>query len=337
MTTITDEYPVIREFGPGACTCATRGQRGTGCAVCSTAQLLLRWGLAIPRTSTGHPDMVSLGKSMGRRHRAVNSSCRHGLSLVPGEACAGGYWCAYCAYLELKARGVAVAYGKLTLTQIRAQLDAHRPIILPGDYWQVPVVSRSSFDSTTPAHGRVQVRLSTKPFGHMVTAWHSIQVPREGRVAYAVSDPDFGSVDANAVPSHSVWADSVLEKFWGAYKWAVCYSLLTPPRVGEPPAPPAAGTILKKQWGAVEASRGSYLIPKGVRVRRDPHVVNGNIFRTIAKPTTFAAAQVAYGGTNVKVNGVGTSLWLGNRRGDLWVLKELTTLVGHTTGEEDLR
>jgi hypothetical protein len=333
---ITDAYPSIHEFGKGATTCPSGGQHGTGCAVCATANMLLRWGKSIPRLTDGTPDMISLGTRMGRRHRTVQPGNRHGLSLLAGHECSGGYWCAYCAYLELKANDVPVAYGHLTITQIRAQLDAKHPIVLPGDYNQIRIVSANSFDTKTPARGRVQKYLSTHPFGHMVTAWESLKSSTEGRYGYIVSDPDFGSYSGAPVPPHSIWSDTDLEAFWGLLEWDVCYAITMPPALNVPTPPPPAkpdpnAPVYK--YGGRPTSRGSYMVPAGVRIRHDPHVRAGNVIKTTTKPTSFAASQATYAGTNV----AGSTLWLGTADGNSWVFKDLTKLVGHTTGREDIR
>jgi hypothetical protein len=224
----------------------------------------------------------------------------------------------------------------LTITQIRAQLDAKHPIVLPGDYNQIRIVSANSFDTKTPARGRVQKYLSTHPFGHMVTAWESLKSSTEGRYGYIVSDPDFGSYSGAPVPPHSIWSDTDLEAFWGLLEWDVCYAITMPPALNVPTPPPPAkpdpnAPVYK--YGGRPTSRGSYMVPAGVRIRHDPHVRAGNVIKTTTKPTSFAASQATYAGTNV----AGSTLWLGTADGNSWVFKDLTKLVGHTTGREDIR
>jgi hypothetical protein len=327
---VTDPYPMIKEFGAGATTCPNGHQQGTGCAVCSAAVVAVRYGRTIPRLTDGTPNMISLGTTMGALHRKAQPSSRHGLSLKPGQMCSGGYWCAYCAYLWLKTVSVPVAYGPLTPDQIIAQLKAKHPIILPGDYWQVPVVSASSFNSTTPARGRVQRSFSGRPFGHMVTAW---EILPNGLVA--VSDPDFGSYAGAPVPPHSLWTQEALLDFWRGLGWYPCYLITAPPSLDEQgqPKPPTPLPGVKYKYGGRPTSRGSYVIPAGVHIRSRPFLQSGNIQKTTSKNTTFAAAQATYAGTEVG----GSTLWLGTRDGTRWVLKDLTKLVGHTTGKEEIQ
>lgn len=334
VTIVADAYPVHREFGPGSTTCASGGARGTGCAVCSAAAFLSRWGVPYPTLSDGHTlDANELGASMGGRHRVADRSSHHGLSLIAGRGCSGGYWCAFCIYLELKARHVPVAYGPLREAQLLAHLAAGHPIAMPGDYWQVPVVARSSVDRDTPARGRVQASLSGRPFGHMVVVWG---LAKGSLTTYVVSDPDFGSNGLNEVPPHSLWSLSTVLKFWHGFYGglSVCYAVTAPPPLTPLPThPPLPGVHFA--FGARPTSRGSYLVKLGARVRTSPFVRPSNValLVTAAKGSTFACAQATYAGTNVG----GDPLWYGNRAGDRWVHRSLAKLVGHTSGQEDIR
>lgn len=332
VTIITDAYPVHREFGPGSTTCASGGARGTGCAVCTAAAFLSRWGVHYPTLADGRTlDANELGASMGGRHRAIDKSSHHGLSLITGRGCSGGYWCAFCIYLELKARHVPVAYGPLREAQLLAHLAAGHPIALPGDYWQVPVVARSSVDRDHPARGRVQSVLSTRPFGHMVAVWG---LAKGSLTTYVVSDPDFGSNGPEEVPPHSLWSLETLLKFWQGFgSLPVCYGVTAPPSLAKPPQPPMPGVHFV--YGARPTSRGSYSIKLNSRVRTSPFIRGGNIALTTTRAggTSFACAQATYAGTNVG----GSTLWYGNRAGDRWVHSSLAKLVGHTTGQEVIR
>lgn len=224
---MADPYPNIDEFGRGACTCSGTM---TGCAVCSTADVLLRYGKAIPRLSDGTPDMRTLGARMGKRHRdaaaAGTAGDRHGLSLL-GHCTGGTNWCAYCAYLELRAAGLAARYQQLSWASIEAQLAANHPVVLPGLYGRIPYVSPSSYTGTVPARGR-----SDATFGgaHMVVAWRVNERYSTGAIRnFAVSDSDFGSPARPVVPPHSVIARAALKSYWSAFGWAVCYVATPPP------------------------------------------------------------------------------------------------------------
>ena len=222
---MTDPYPNIDEFGPGSCTCLGTM---TGCAVCSTANILVRYGRPIPRLSDGTPDMRTLGRRMGARHRAADATVRHGLSL--NGICTGGTnWCAYCAYLELRAAGLPALYTYLNINQIESMLGARKPIILPGRYSRVPLVSEGSYSRTTPARGR-----SDSGFGgaHMVTAWQVGSRYSSGEIRdFIVSDSDFGSPSRPVVPPHSIWTRATLRNYWSYYGWAVTYINRAPPTI----------------------------------------------------------------------------------------------------------
>lgn len=304
MTTITDPYPLIREFGPGSTYCASGGASGTGCAVCSTAQVIVRWGLPIPRTADGHPDMIALGRSMGQRHRAADSRVRHGLSLVRGQGCSGAYWCAYCATLELQARGLPFEYGNLSWTAIGQRLDARHPIVIPGDGWQVPYVGPSTYSARTPARGRGQRSYSTRPFPHMITGWESA---REGtRTVHIVSDPNFGS-GRDPVPPHCVYPAPILERFWSALGWGVCYATEPPPDLTQPtPAPPAPSKGDDVRYvmmsGYDVSSAPAVALPKGTRIE----TLDGEAWATVG-PTSVRTVGLADGSSKRRVVIVNTA------------------------------
>lgn len=216
---MVDAFPNIDEFGRGSCTC---NGTMTGCAVCSTANILVRYGRTIPRLSDKTPDMRALGRRMGARHRAVNSLNRHGRSL-DGICCCGTNWCAYCAYLDLDAQGLpAVWRSAPTWAQIEAELRARHPVVLPGRYGRVPVVSEGSYTSTKPARGRSDTGFT---LAHMVVAW---QLDSAGNVV--ISDSDFGSPSRPVVPPHSIWTRSVTRSYWEDNgRWGVTVVARTPP------------------------------------------------------------------------------------------------------------
>lgn len=224
---MSDPYPAIREFGPGSCTC--HGTM-TGCAVASTADVLVRFGKSIPRLSDGTPNMRSLGSAMGAKHRAVakpgTPGSRHGLSLL-GYCTGGTNWCAYCAFLQLRSQGVPVAYGSLIWPQIVAHLKVRHAIVLPGLYSRIPLVGKSTYSATIPARGRSD---STFGDGHMMVAWEWAEVDANDQpTRFIVSDPDFGSAARPVVPPHSLISASALKSYWSAFGWYVCYTTTAPP------------------------------------------------------------------------------------------------------------
>lgn len=224
---MADAFPNVDEFGPGACTCSGTM---TGCAVCATANILIRYGKPIPRLSDGTPNMRELGRRMGARHRAAAAAGtpgdRHGLSLN-GYCYGGTNWCAYCAMLELKANGLPAVYAQLSWSTIENRLAARLPMVMPGLYGRLPIVSEASYSSTKPARGRSDTGF-TGP--HMMTAWQVNSRTSTGTIRdFVVSDPDFGSPSRPAVPPHSVISRAALKSYWSATGWAVCLVTKAPP------------------------------------------------------------------------------------------------------------
>ncbi len=80
-------------------------------------------------------------KSMGRRHRVWAKA--HGTSSTHGM-CPSAY-CPVCSYLELKAHHVPVAYGRLTVNQMRAHLRRRHAVHLGGIYTQIRLVGKTSY------------------------------------------------------------------------------------------------------------------------------------------------------------------------------------------------
>jgi hypothetical protein len=214
---MSDPYPAFTQFGRGSCTC---GGSSVGCAVCSTAAILVRFGKPIPRLSDGTPNMVELGRRMGARHRLNDARVKHGLCAYNQN------WCTYCAYLELRAAGIPVAHGRLTWTQIDAHLRLKHPIVIPGLYGRLPRVSPSSYSKTVPARGRSDSFTAA----HMMVGWDAAGRHLDGTTAtYNVSDSDFGSPSRPVMPPHSVLTAAVLRSFWSSLGWSVCYVLQAPP------------------------------------------------------------------------------------------------------------
>lgn len=315
-----DPYPNVDEFGAGATTC--QGTM-TGCAVCSTADVIARWGITIPRTGAGAPDMRTLGAIMGAKHRAAAPGVRHGLSLS-GQCTGGTNWCAYCAYLQLKAEGVPVAYGRLTWAQIVAHLELRRPVILPGAYGRLPVVGRASYSSTIPAKGRSD---SAFTGAHMMVAWGVASRDAHGApTSFYVSDPDFGSPARPVVPPHSVISATALKAYWSAYGWPVTYALSAPPAQGAPRLPYGAvkyGTPLRFRATVAANERSSPRIAA--------HNVNSN--SPVKKGTTIRVDRYTKAGTNVG----GSSTWYGTDDGNEWFHSSVVARVGAATGTEAIQ
>jgi hypothetical protein len=231
---MADNAPVVSEFGEGSCTC--NGDY-TGCAPCATASTLIRYQKPIPRFADGHSNVRALGSSMGVRHRAI-AGVRHGLSLagICSPPHSGTNWCAYCVYLELKARGLPVGYVKLTDTQILNHLKAGHTLITPGLYARVPLVSKTSYSASTPAKGRSD---SLFTGWHMVAA-HGVTMSGTVPVNVIITDSDFGSSSRPVVPSHSLWTWAVFLRFYHAAGWGITYVNAKPPTSPTPPPPPTS-------------------------------------------------------------------------------------------------
>lgn len=271
---MSDNAPVVSEFLPNACTCS--GDY-TGCAVCSVASTLLRYGKSIPRLSNGTPSMRSLGLLMGAKHRAEapagTDGDRHGLSLFghcsPPEH--GTNWCARCAFLELRSRGLPVGYAKLSDSQILAHLKAGHTLIVPGLYSEVPLVARNSYSATVPARGR-----SDSGFGgwHMVAA-HGVKLNGTVPVSVIISDSDFGSTSRPIVPPHSEWSWATFLRYYHRAGWSITYVNARP--AGATQVPPTPAPVEK--WSAsVHTSTGLffvYTVTNGVIVGRSTAKTGG--------------------------------------------------------------
>lgn len=227
-----DNAPVVSEFLPNATTCSGMY---TGCAVCSTASALIRYGKSIPRLADGTPSMRTLGSSMGAKHRAAVAGNRHGLSLSgqcsPPQS--GTNWCAYCAYLELKARGLPVGYAQLTDAQILSHLKAGHTLVVPGLYREFAKVAVTSYSATNPAHGR-----SDPGFDgwHMVAA-HGVSLSGTTPVNVIVTDSDFGSSGRPVVPPHSLIPWATFLRYYHRAGWGIAY-VNAKPTIAPAPAPP---------------------------------------------------------------------------------------------------
>jgi len=249
----------------------------TGCAVCSAANILVRFGKAIPRLSDGTPNMKALGARMGKRHRdaaaAGDPGDRHGLSLQ-GQCTGGTNWCAYCVHLELKANGVPSSYAGLSWSTIEYHLKKKHPISLPGRYGAFPIVGTMSYSSTLPARGRSDTGF-TGP--HMVVAWQSGSVDSTGTpITFIVSDPDFGSLSRPVVPPHSVISRAVLRRYWELNgKWPVCVVTVAPPVV-VPPIAPWWGSDVRSDIKAAYSARAVALKLRELHITNYGKAINNS-------------------------------------------------------------
>ena len=285
-------YPTYPEVEPAAADAPYCGGSAVGCTVCSTASMIERF------KGTVITDLAALGRSMGVRHRAAGAPT-HGIC---PEA-----WCHYCMYLELKARGVPVAYGNLTWAQIVAQVEAGHPVGLPHQYGALNRVQANSYSTTVPAKGRVDGFAGA----HSCVLW-AIK-----GLSFILSDPDFGMSWA-PVPPYSLIPISTMKKAWEAYGWGVCYAIQKPPPVNDGvvvPAPPVPGVVYATQWGAGAFWRGTFLATAVANVRSSPFVRPNNVVAQLPIGGTFICAQSTQAGTNVG----GSALWHGDATGKRWI------------------
>jgi len=295
---MADPYPMYPELRPAGANPPYCGTSAVGCTVCSTASVIERF------KGTKITDLSALGRTMGARHRAADSRVSHGI--CPRA------WCHYCMYLELKARGIPVAYGNLTWDQIMAHVKAGHPVGLPHRYGVLPRVSPTSYSTTAPAKGRVDEFVGA----HSAVLWAVVGT------SLAVSDPDFGMSWA-PVPPHSLIPIATMKKAWEYYRWGACYTTQKPPDLTAPP-PVAPGVDYQTQWGAGPFWRGTYAAKaSGTNVRRSPFIRSTNVVDQLSKGEKFVCRQSTRAGTNVG----GSSLWHGNASGDRWVHHSVVTVV----------
>jgi hypothetical protein len=291
---MADPYPLYPEVEPAAANAPYCGSSAVGCTVCSTASIITRY------KRVRITDLKALGRSMGARHRRADSRVRHGI--CPNA------WCHYCMYLELKARGIPVAYGNLTWAKIVAQVKAGHPVGIPYKYGVLRRVSPNSFSRTTPAKGRVD----------SFTGSHSSVLWAISGTNFIVSDPDFGMSWA-PVPPHSLIPIATMKRAWEVYRWGVCYTTQKPPKLTTVPS----GVDLQTQWGATLTNRGTYAGKVKANIRRSPFIRSTNVVDSLSVGEKFVCAQSTRAGTNVG----GSSLWLGNARGDRWVHSSVVKAV----------
>jgi len=295
---MTREFPMISEFRSDSPTCP---KGWNGCAVATTEALLRRYlpGQPVPKQK-------DLGDSMGRRHRQMDHTSSHGI--CPGA------WCPYCSYLELKARGIPMGYGRLSIEQLRAHLLLRHAVHLGGMYHPIRQVSSTSYSSTVPARGRSDTTLDGK-FRHSIVVWQVGQARQDRTpLTYIVSDPDFGSPHRPRVPPYCEYDAREVEAMYlqGGLKIAYCQT--EPPRLDRPAIASPAGVSLK--FGGEPRARGLYVTTvDDANQRSSPFIRTVNIIRIVPEGTVFHVRQTSLTGTNVH----GSTTWHGDATGTVWM------------------
>lgn len=289
-----DNAPQVNEFGPGATTCD--GDM-TGCAVCATASVLIRYGIPIPRLSTGRPDMRTLGYRMGKLHRDAVPGNRHGLSLSgscsPPQS--GTNWCAYCAHLYFRSKGLPSTYADVSDSLLLSHLKARHSVLVPGLYSRVPIVGRNSYSGSVPALGR-----SDSGFGgtHMVAA-HGVTLAGSRPVEVILNDSDFGSPSRPISPPHSVWSVATFLSFRHVLDWGV--TIINAAPRGSATLPPKTPTLTyvatvrpaSHQYYAYEVVKTA-AHPGGAIARRAVRITRGFQARCSEAHTFLFAAEHAH-------------------------------------------
>ena len=297
---MTREFPLISEFRPDSPRCPTGWN---GCAVASTEAILRRY---LPGEPV--PSQLVLAESMGRRHRQMDPTSTHGI--CPRA------WCPYCSYLELKARHVAVGYGRLSIAQFRAHLTKRHAIHIGGVYQPIRLVSAQSYSKNVPARGRSDNRDQGK-FGHAIVAWQVGESRPDGTPrSYIVSDPDFGSPGRPRIPPYCVYDAGEVEAMYLKGGLRICYCLTSPPPLDGQPDLKTQPQNATFQFGGLPQSRGLYRVHvDSARQRTSPYIRPTNIIRSVPEGTEFRVGQTSLSGTNVG----GSSTWHGDSSGTVWM------------------
>ena len=153
-------------------------------------------------------DLGALFASMTQRHRNMDPACVHGIRDHGA--------CAFCAYLELDARGLPVAYQALPWSGIETLMAKGQYVGISGMYGQFPYVSVSSYSATIPATGRSD----TFTGSHIVAG---IAARGADRV---VLDPDFGNW--RGTPPYSLISAGTLQSFWATLRYPVVFATKAP-------------------------------------------------------------------------------------------------------------
>ena len=294
------KYPVISQFRADSPRCDGTWNGG-GVAV--TEAILRRYR---PDESLG--SQQALGASMGARHRRADPSSQHGICPVG--------WCTFCSYLELKARHVPVAYGRLDLRQLRGHAIRRHAIHLTGWYAEIRAIGPSAYGPVVPARGRSESSDDAR-FRQAIVVWGPGRTSRDGRpVTYIVGDPNFGSPTRPAVPPYCEYEADEVERFYRRVGGPVAYCLASPPMHGGA-ATGAPTDAPYERFGAIRTERRWFevLPEEGGRARRTPHVRQDNVIQLLPKGTRFHAAQATLAGTNIG----GSTTWWGDETGMVWI------------------
>jgi hypothetical protein len=312
---MTREYPMVSQFRADSPKCPSRGF--IGCAVATTEALLRRY-----RPQDQPIRQVDLAASMGRRHRVWAK--KNGGKSTHG-VCPSAF-CPFCSYLELKARLVPVAYGRLTVAQLRAHLRKRHAIHLGGTYGEIHKVSPSSYSSTTVARGRSDSGIVG---GHSIVVWEVGEEAPDGTPrTYIVSDSDFGSPARPRIPKYCEYDANEIEAMYVKGGWSVAYTLTAPPSLdGAKIAAPVPGTTnVHLAFGGMKKGRGLYVVTNqgGANQRTSPFVRAGNVRQLVPQGTEFRVHQTTLSGTNVG----GSPKWRGDATGTIWMHESVIRPVG---------
>jgi hypothetical protein len=234
-----DAKPNIDEYGRGSA--RTPGGLAIGCAVCTAANIGVRYNKTIPRLSDGTPDMRSLGSIMGSRCRRVNGT-QHGLALYTNDH-VGKKWATCCIYLQLRAWGIACRHGSFSWSQIVGFARSRKPVAMPGQYGKIPRVATTSYSLTSPARGRSDSYTG----GHMIDVWDVASSWSDGSArSFGASDSDFGSSSRPVVPPHSVLGAAAVKSYWSTLGWKIVVVDEPLPSLSAPAPTPPSGTLRVK-------------------------------------------------------------------------------------------
>lgn len=306
---MTRDYPMVSQFRPDSPHCPSRGF--IGCAVATTEALLRRYR---PHDTPIRQD--ALAESMGRRHRAWAKA--HGQTSTHG-ICPSAY-CPFCSYLELKARHVPVAYGRLSVAQLRAHLRKRHAVHLGGTYTEIHLVRAADIRKDTAARGRTDAMMKG---GHSIVVWEVGEEAPDGTPrTYIVSDPDFGSGRRPRIPKYCEYDAAEIESMYVKGGWSVAYTLAPPPSLIALPA--VHGVVLA--FGGVPRGRGMYVVTnaKGANQRSSPFVRPDNVRGLVPQGTEFRVHQTTLAGTNVR----GSTKWRGDATGTLWMHHSVIEPIG---------